>query len=341
MPTRAQLEKTIRETTQGAIQKAFLNVVEDLRSKAEIGRIIRALEKGNIQAAVEAFNIEPAAFHRLESALERGVQLSGENFVSAISAQAQNVGLSTVIRFSTRNTAAENWLRQHSSGLVTGLVAEQREALQESLAVGMSQGKNPRTIALDVAGRLQGSKRVGGVIGLNSMQAEWLRNMEVKLSDPALMAGYAKSRFANKTYVKLINRAAKKGRKLTTAERLQILSRYSASLLKHRGTTVARTEMLRAFAASEFQAVQQAVVKLGLPDNAVTRKWDSSGDARVRHTHILLDENLLVGMHQPFVSALGSLMMFPGDTSLNAAAADTILCRCIVIYRLDYSKARR
>lgn len=56
------------------------------------------------------------------------------------------------------------------------------------------------------------------------------------------------------------------------------------------------------------------------------KRWIAAKDNRTRHSHAMLD-GVTVDIDKPFVSELGSKMMFPGDRT-GAKAADLYNCRC-------------
>lgn len=58
----------------------------------------------------------------------------------------------------------------------------------------------------------------------------------------------------------------------------------------------------------------------------VRKRWVATKDERTRHSHAELDGQT-VDVDKPFVSVLGSKMMFPGDRN-GAVAADLYNCRC-------------
>ena len=58
----------------------------------------------------------------------------------------------------------------------------------------------------------------------------------------------------------------------------------------------------------------------------VRKRWIATKDMRTRHSHAMLD-GVTVDIDKPFISELGSKMMFPGDRA-GAKAADLYNCRC-------------
>ena len=58
----------------------------------------------------------------------------------------------------------------------------------------------------------------------------------------------------------------------------------------------------------------------------VRKRWIATKDFKTRHSHAMLD-GVTVDIDKPFISELGSKMMFPGDNT-GAKAADLYNCRC-------------
>ena len=65
---------------------------------------------------------------------------------------------------------------------------------------------------------------------------------------------------------------------------------------------------------------------------AVTKIWDATGDARTRPAHMAM-EGQERSIEEPFNSPTGARLKHPGDSSLGAGPADTVMCRCYVHYR--------
>jgi hypothetical protein len=59
--------------------------------------------------------------------------------------------------------------------------------------------------------------------------------------------------------------------------------------------------------------------------------WNTMEDERVRPTHQMVDQKE-IPINEPFTVGV-SLMMFPGDTSMNAEASEIIMCRCFLTYK--------
>jgi hypothetical protein len=99
---------------------------------------------------------------------------------------------------------------------------------------------------------------------------------------------------------------------------------------------LARTETLRALAKGRNDAILQQVIAGKIEARDVTKVWRSAGDLRVRHTHAILNGREAM-LEQAFLSPSGALLMYPHDP--DAPPEETVGCRCILNYRVDYTGA--
>lgn len=324
------------------ISDAFIDAVDDLVDRAEITRIIRALEVGDIERALDALNISDAAFDVLAESLRTAYLDGGRTAAGNLPAIANGARL--VFRFDARNLEAERWLKEESSRRVTAISQGQRQAMREVLRTGMEAGNNPRTVALDIVGRVQegSNRRSGGIIGLSQTQGQWVANAKAELrsGDPVQLKAYLRREKRDKRFDAIVRRAINQKRLIPASKIDQMTGRYADRLLKLRADMIARTESLQSLAASQHETYRQAIAAGKLEADQVTKIWKSVSDPRVRDSHTVL-HNQSVGFEQPFQSILGSRLMHPGDTSLGARAGDIIGCRCMVQYKVDFMKARR
>jgi hypothetical protein len=106
-------------------------------------------------------------------------------------------------------------------------------------------------------------------------------------------------------------------------------------IIPNRSEVIARTEALNAARAGSFNGT----IALGLEDR-VTKSWLATGDERTRPEHAEAEaENVDVPFLEPFLvrspaSGAPERLMFPGDASLGAGAANIVQCRCDLIRRL-------
>ena len=333
-PTQQQVFDELLTHYEGAIADAFRATVADLRSTADLQRVITALEAGNLSAAVEALHLDPAAYGPLQDAVQASYIAGGTSGAGLANSQTD---ASVVIRFNARNFRAEAWLRDHSSTLVTRIVEDQRTAVRQALAAGMERGVNPKTTALDIVGRVNRAtgQREGGILGLTAQQEAFSRSARDELAsgDPALLRNYLTRTRRDARFDRSVAKAIRDETPVPADIIGKATERYKARLLELRGTTIGRTEAMASLHAAKQEAYLQAADAGQVSEADVRRVWDSAGDMRVRHTHAILDGET-AGLREPFRSVSGALLMYPGDPS--APAAEIIACRCNLTYRIDF-----
>jgi len=317
------------------IRDAFIAAIQGVNNSAIISDMIAAIEAGDPVRAFQALGFSPAAMRPLtqtiERAFEAGGVLTGENFPKYLNTPSGR----TVFRFDVRNSRAEAWLRDHSSGLVTRLTDEARTNVRTVLERGMLDGRNPRNIALDLVGRVDPTtrNRVGGIVGLTANQETWVSSARRRLVD--LDNAYFSMELRDKRFDRTVARAIADGRPLPAETIEKLTTAYKNNALRYRGESIARTEALQSLNRSENEAYLQAV-DLGAVNRASARRvWDSVGDGRVRWSHSKMEAQE-VGLDEPFVSPRGARMMHPGDTSLGAPADEVVMCRCRVRMKVDF-----
>jgi len=349
--TRSQLDQAVRKL-EPAVEREFRAAMARVVNEAVLAQLIRLIEAGNADVVADYLGIDRARFSRLAEAV-RGVyvagaaqaesemprlrsdpvRLSGAGFGPAASSSLQ-----VAFSFDLTNPAAAAWLLEQSSRLITGIVEGQRILIQNALHNGMVLGQGPRQTALDLVGRIGvNGRRSGGLVGLTVDQAQFVANMRAQLAsgDPAAMRGYFARELRDKRLDVIVRRAMEAGKPVAAADIDKIAGRYADSLLRYRGENIARTETIAAFGAAREEAFRQAIAAGQLAPENVTGTWGATGDGRTRHTHMAMNgQERRFG--QPFISPSGAQMMFPGDTSLGAGPEETINCRCLKQYRVNY-----
>jgi len=330
---REQFEQLIANF-EPLIRKAFEDAVADIRSNVQLRRIVERLERNDIAGAIEALNIDRAAFNPVADAIRQAYNAGGTAAVAGMPALRDPDGHRLVVRFDVRNLRADRWLAEHSSTLIANITADMREAARITLTAGMEAGRNPRSTALDLVGRLNRAtgRREGGILGLTSIQAEYVASMRARLlsGDPAEMRKVLSMTRRDKRFDRTILKAIAEGYSVSTDMVARMTARYADSLLLLRGETIARTETMPALGQSQEEAFQQAIDKGAIRAGQIEGIWHSAGDKRVRATHG--DHGGMngqkVGWKEPFVSPSGARLMFPGDTSLGAGPSEVCNCRC-------------
>jgi hypothetical protein len=339
-PTLRQAFDRLSAKYEPEVRQAFLKSIERIKSRVVLKLVIERLQKNDLYGVIEALNLERAAFTELENAIAQAYGAGGTTMADYLPALYGPNGARLVVIFDVRNLAAETWLRDHSSNLITSILEDQRTSIRSILELGMSRGQNPRTIALDIVGRIGlSSRREGGIIGLTNQQTQYVINAKTELlsGDEALMRNYLDRTLRDKRFDGTVLKAIKNGETLDSATVDKLTGRYADSLLRLRGETIGRTEALGSLNSSKHQAFLQGLGKTDYPVEAVTKIWRSAGDKRVRHSHQDLNGQEVVGIDTAFQSLTGALLKYPHDTSLGAGAKDVIACRCEVEYVIDYS----
>lgn len=311
------------------VRDAFLLAIADVSDRVILARLVTAVEAGNYTAAFETLGLSNAAMRPLTAALETSFETMGNAVVQSFPRFVRAQFL-----FDVRNPRAERWLREQSSSLVTRITEDMRVNVRNVMTTNLEAGNNPRTTALDIIGRMGPSgKREGGIIGLNQPQERWARNARVELQQ--LNENYFTRERRDKRFDSVVRKAIAEGKPLDKATIDKLITRYKDKLLQLRGETVARTETIQSLNRAQYESYMQGVDAGMVKRSAVVRVWDTAGDTRVRHSHELMDGQE-VGLEEPFKAPDGSLLMFPGDTSLGADAAETINCRCRVKFKTDF-----
>ena len=107
----------------------------------------------------------------------------------------------------------------------------------------------------------------------------------------------------------------------------RIDSLFLDGIIPHRSEVIARTEVIAA-SNSANRAAAVAVAEANKLE--LEHQWLATRDMRTREAHRNADGQLQP-IDKPF-RVMGEHLMFPGDTSLGASAANIIMCRCSEIY---------
>ncbi|KQU96440.1 head morphogenesis protein [Devosia sp. Root105] len=318
-------------------REAFFAVIAEIKSSITLRVLVERLERNDILGAVDALQIEPEAFARVEVAIAEAYNGGGMAMAESLLLRDPQ-GHRIAFRFGVRNPEAEAWLRTHSAALVTHIVEDQRDGIRQALAEGLAQGNNPRVTALGVVGRINrvSGKREGGIIGLTSPQERFVAAARAELlsGDPAQLRNYLTRERRDKRFDGAVRRAISSEKPVGGQTVVRMVGRYADRLLALRGELLARTETMFALGQSRDDAMRQAIRAGKVSADLVTKHWRSAGDSRVRHTHRVLNGNS-VGFYEAFQSPSGVQLRFPGDPQ--APISETSGCRCSVEYKVDYA----
>lgn len=324
-----------------AIRRAFEQAIAEHKASINMRTLAAALERGDIQAALNIAQISPAMLYPLDQAITSTYVAGGQMVAASAPAFAVSFG------FDGRATRAEQWARTNAAGLVVDIVQGQREALQGLIGDRLLEGSNPRAVA----------RQIRSVVGLDGPRLQRVESMRQALSSPLgvgvlrldaegkpvkafwigrngkLMSNYERR---DLRFDGIIRRAIQDGKPLSQTDIDRFTAAYARNSLNDRANTIARTESLNALRAGRAEGVQQAIEQGAA--SGVRKRWSTSGDERVREDHVAMD-GTEADLDEPFELPDGSLMNEPGDTSLGASADQVIQCRCLAEYFVDWNRA--
>jgi Phage Mu protein F like protein len=315
------------------LRKAFLDSIANLRDAAQIQNIVRMLETGDIDGAIRAVGLNPVAFRPFDKAIAQAFEAAGSATEAIVPAAVATDGLRAVFQFNVRNREAEDWLRNNSSTLVTQILDDQRIMIRNALVRGMASGTNPRTVALDLVGKIGTSgRREGGLIGLTSSQEEWVSNYAAELASDTPTSALVRL-LRDKRFDRAVIAAERDGQPLPASLISKMVTAYKNRALRFRGEAIARSEAILSMHEAQAQAMRQAIAQGIVSADTVTYIWRTAHDKRVRDSHQVMDGQTRK-LGTPFVSGLGNILEYPGDQS--APPEDVINCRCWRETKIDF-----
>lgn len=326
-PTQKRLFRELAAKYGQEVAEAFMAAIRDLTRNTQVQRVIAALERGDLQSALDALHLNRAAFQPLEVKLTEAFTAGGQGAVASMPA-AVSIGF----RFDPGNQRAAAIIRERAARLITGLIDTEMQQARQHLADGMARGASPRSVALDLVGRVSRAtgNREGGLIGLSGPYRDYVATARAELAstDPALLRNYLTRKQRDRRYDRAVARAIETGKPVPPETARTAVTRYSARLVRLRGEVIARTEGIPAIRAAKHEAYQQLVDDGRVDALDIVRGWSTTTDGRQRDSHDAMNGQKVRGLDAPFVSPSGAQMMFPGDQSRGAGAAETVACRC-------------
>lgn len=321
----------IATARERAVLQAFIMVVQSIRDQTVIQEVIFALEQRNVERVLDLLQLDRATYDPLIEEIAQSYRQGGLTAAQQIG-QIPMQDATIAARFDARSEAAQVWAASLSSRMVVEIIDQQRETLRGVITQGLVDGRNPRSVALDIVGRVNDrGVREGGFIGLTSNQAQWVANARQELE--SLNPAYLDRQLRDKRFDRTVRKAIESGKPLTTAQIDNAITRMQARAEKYRGEVIARTESINALREGQQQCIRDAFEQSDIEQKEVTRQWITSGDSRTRPAHTDAGGQTVRGMDQPFIVA-GEPLRYPGDPA--GRAANTILCRCTVRTRIDW-----
>jgi hypothetical protein len=305
----------------------FLDATARIVSSVQISRLIQALERGSIEQALLIVGIVPASYATVADVAVNAYTAAGHATADMLSSPR------LVVNFNTRALEAEQQIRTLATKITGELSAETIAAIRQSLETGLAAGRNPRSTALDIVGRIDPAtgRRKGGIIGLNRLQERYVSRARANLlsGDPDSMAEYLTLKRRDKRLDAAVNRAIARGTRLPASFVDKAIGRLSDSYLLLRGETIARTETLAALNQASNQATEQMLSENAIARSTVQKMWRATLDPKTRDSHAALNR-VTIGIDEFFSNGLE----YPHDP--NGRPSEIINCRCIAEYKVDH-----
>lgn len=316
------------------IHRAFMASVNDLHAGVDWSALLSALQAGDMESAILALNISEAAFAEYSSQMTAAYAKSG----ASTAAQIQQLGYGAIgTRFNQSNPRAQEWIRSNIALRVTEFTEEQVRNARMVIGTGYAAGQGPRQIGLDLVGRVQSGKRVGGIMGLDGPRAERLHNVTIGMRTPEGVRhlvikhndGTLGMRYqVNKATAQRITRAYNAGTEVPAADRLISETQYRNALLQARATTVASTETASAVMGARQEEWIQLAESQGLDEKAIKKTWRHrrGAEKQFRADHLALSGQSVMGLRTPFIMGDGTQMQHAHDP--RGGAKQVVGCGC-------------
>jgi hypothetical protein len=301
-----------------AIRRAFEVAIRERRESINLRALAEAIEARDIGRAVDIAGLTRGDMFPLDQAARTAYFEGAQTVPAAAPAFAARIALDG------NAPRAVEWARNHVGGLITEIIEDNRTAIRGIITQQLAEGVGPRQAAIAVRGQ----------IGLTAQQTGFVGNARAQLA--SLDSAYFTRQLRDRRFDGIVRKAIAEGKPLSSADIDRITARYSERLLKHRSEVIALTESITALRAGRHEGILQAVEQGAIAPDAIKKVWSTSADDRVREDHVAMDGEEVDGMEAPFTLPDGSQMIYPGDSSLGADGAQTINCRCVSEYRVDW-----
>jgi hypothetical protein len=321
---RVRIDRLI-DNWEPTVRRAFLDSFKNVKDQSQIIQITKAIYENNIPAALDAVGLDPVNFRPLDRALASAYEAGGNATASGFPLLGQPGELRLRFQFDVRNPAAEQWINNYSSTLITDILDDQRNMIRNVLAEGLARGDNPRDTALGLIGELgpDGSRR-GGLIGLTDSQSKWVQNYADELASDTPSDALART-LRDPRFDPIVLNAEEAGQKLSADQIDTMVKAYKNRALQYRAEAIARSETITALHEAQNQAMNQAVNSGAIDPAAVSYIWRATKDGRTRDSHRVMDGQK-VAMGEMFITGDGNMLEYPGDP--NGPPEEVINCRC-------------
>lgn len=339
----AKKKKTLNQLIddlQPELAEAFIMSVRAIQNTVKKDLLLKALNARDTEAVLRVLDIDPTFFAPFDRAFRAAYEAGGDFAMAEYMAVASKQGVSVSARFNANAEAAREYVSQFSATKVVGISNELKATVREYLVDAFMSEKAPRSVALDLVGRINRAtgKREGGIIGLTRSEQKNLERAASELAsgDPVQLRNYMKRKMRNKQYDKLVKNAIKTGKPIPVNQANAMMEKMKNTALRIRGERIARTELLGGMNNAADQAMEQLIASGKVLREAVTNIWDASEDAFTRDSHMSMEGDRR-SQGEAFQTGNGYSVRYPGDRGLGAPASEIINCRCRIIRDVDFT----
>ncbi|WP_283177614.1 hypothetical protein [Gemmobacter sp. 24YEA27] len=135
----SQLFRDLIARLSPEMQRAVITAWEDIRASIDWIGLKEALERQDVDRAISALNIEPAAFEAYRAAATSAYAQGGALAATTINAPA---GSRVSFRFDMTNPRAEAWISQNVGEMITGLADTAKDVARQSILTGYQAGRH-------------------------------------------------------------------------------------------------------------------------------------------------------------------------------------------------------
>lgn len=308
------------------IRRAFEEAIQRASNAINLRQVTELLEANQLEEIVRVLRLDQSVLYPLTEAL-RGGYIAGGNLGATVVPKS----LIGYFGFNGNHERAEAWITHSGARFIRGVAEESAQTVRSSVQAGIRQGRSSRSVASELIGRRVGSRRVGGVLGLTSHQADSIISGRAKLAsgNPTLMREYLGLKLRDKRFDRSIAKAIREGQVITGKQLDQIMEAHRSKALRYRAKVVAKFEVRQALAAGREEAMLQVLDHPNVED--VSARWQHNLSKEPRSDHVAMSGTVVL-LGQGFQFPDGTRMERPHDPQ--APLRHRIGCNCVAVYRV-------
>ena len=191
----AQVIRRIARRLEPSLRAAFLEAVDEIRGRLDLGVLEAALASRDVAAAEVALllgEVDAQFGEAAKAVIRQALREGGDAAAAAIATQ-----LGITLRFNLTNSQAIAWIEAHTAELVVQVGQETRDAIRRFIRESFTQGITPRETA----------QRVYGAIGLTESQQAQVQRFRARLEEEGVAAAKVDRRVARYVEAQLRRRS--------------------------------------------------------------------------------------------------------------------------------------